>query len=105
SIYQFKDFKSAEGEASFIEKNKIKALFYLDEEYPARLKGLPDSPIMLYTKGNVNLNAGRIISIVGTRHASDYGKKIAEALVEDFQKYQVTLVSGLAYGIDIFAHR
>jgi DNA processing protein len=105
SIYQFKDFKAAEEEASFIEKNKIKALFYLDEEYPARLKGLTDSPILLYAKGNMDLNAGRIISIVGTRHASEYGRQVTEALVEDLCEYKIIIVSGLAYGIDIIAHR
>ena len=105
SILGFRDFKEVEKEVSFIEKNKIKALFYLDEEYPARLKGIADSPVLLYSKGNLNLNDGRVVAIVGTRHASDYGKKMTETLIEDLQKYKVTIISGLAYGIDICAHR
>jgi DNA processing protein len=105
SIVGFKDFKAAETEVAFIEKNKIRALFYTDEAYPARLKGLADSPLMLYVKGNADLNNGRMIAIVGTRHASDYGRKQTENLVEDFGQYDVTIVSGLAYGIDICAHR
>ncbi|MBA2422806.1 MAG: DNA-protecting protein DprA [Chitinophagales bacterium] len=105
SILEFKDFKIAEQEIEFAEKNQIKVLFYLDEDYPARLKSLTDSPLVLYTKGNVNLNAGKIIAIVGTRHATDYGKKVTQTLIEDLKPYNATIVSGMAYGIDICAHR
>jgi DNA processing protein len=90
---------------SFIEKNDINCHFYLDENYPSRMKGLTDAPIMLYSKGNMNLNEGRMIAIVGTRHATEYGKKITESLIEGLKPYGATIVSGLAYGIDIAAHR
>lgn len=104
-ILGFKDFKRAEKEIEFINKNKIRAIFYLDEDYPWRLKNNADSPILLYFKGNANLNAERFAAIVGTRSATDYGKSFCEKLVEDLKKYNVTIISGLAYGIDIYAHR
>lgn len=105
SVLSFRDFKLAETELQFIEKNRIRVLFYLDDDYPARLKGLTDSPVILYAKGHVQLNQGRMIAIVGTRHATEYGKSFTEALVEDLKQYDVTILSGLAYGIDICAHR
>ena len=78
---------------------------YLDASYPVRLKAFADSPVILFTKGNVNLNPKRSIGIVGTRNASDYGKSITQKIVEDLAAYQPTIISGLAYGIDIEAHR
>ncbi|MBA3648367.1 MAG: DNA-protecting protein DprA [Chitinophagales bacterium] len=105
SILHFNDFNTAEKEILFIEKNKINPLFYLDDGYPSRLKGLTDSPILLYTKGNMNLNSERMIAIVGTRHASDYGKNMCESLISGLKNYNATIVSGLAYGIDIAAHK
>lgn len=98
-------FDRAEEEILFIEKNKITPLFYLDKNYPKRLTHCEDSPILLYFKGNANLNAEKTISIVGTRDATDYGKTICEKLITDLAQHKVTIVSGLAYGIDICAHR
>lgn len=105
SILSFRDFKRAEQEARFMEKNKIKPLFFLDKEYPERLKGVSDSPVLLFAKGHVELNRGRMIAIVGTRHATAYGREMTEVIVEDLKPYDVTVISGLAYGIDICAHR
>jgi len=105
SILEFDHWKEVEEEISFIEKNKIHSYFYLDQKYPARLKGLTDAPVMLYAKGNLELNAARTISIVGTRHATDYGKQITESLIEGLKQFDVTIISGLAYGIDVAAHR
>ena len=105
SILEFDHWKEAEEEISFIEKNKIHSYFYLDDQYPGRLKGLSDAPVMLFAKGNVELNAGRTLGIVGTRHATPYGKQVTEALIEGLKQYDVTIISGLAYGIDIIAHR
>ncbi|MBA2408160.1 MAG: DNA-protecting protein DprA [Chitinophagales bacterium] len=105
SILEFKDFEIAEKEVEFAEKNQIRILFYLDDDYPARLKSVIDSPLLLYTKGNVNLNAGKMVAIVGTRHATDYGKKVTQTLIEDLKPFNATIVSGMAYGIDICAHR
>lgn len=95
----------AERELAFIEQEKIQALFYLDEEYPRRLKHCEDAPIMLYHKGNSIFENQRCIAIVGTRKATDYGKRLTEKLVADLVPYQPLIVSGLAYGIDICAHR
>ena len=98
-------FARAEEEVLFIRKHKIKTFFYLDTDYPARLKNCDDSPVLLFLKGDVDLNAPRIIALVGTRNATGYGKQVTEMLTEGFSKYHATVVSGLAYGIDIIAHK
>ncbi|MDP2336888.1 MAG: DNA-processing protein DprA [Bacteroidota bacterium] len=97
----------AKREVDFIRKNQISAFFYLDDNYPARLKNCSDAPIILYSKGNANLNERRIISVVGTRNATNYGKDICDELIRSFSErsYQLLVVSGLAYGIDIHAHK
>lgn len=97
--------QQAEKELRFIESEGIKALFYLDDEYPDRLKHFSDSPVLLYYKGNVDLNANRIVAIVGTRQPSHYGIGVCEEIIESLIPYKVLIVSGLAYGIDIAAHR
>ncbi len=104
-IHNHTVFERAEEEIKFIEKNSITPVFYLDSEYPKRLTHCEDSPILLYFKGNTNLNAEKMISIVGTREATDYGKRICEKLIGDLAQHNVTIVSGLAYGIDICAHK
>ena len=98
-------FARADEEVEFIMKHDIQTYFYLDENYPQRLKHCHDAPILLYFKGNADLNKSRIIAMVGTRNASDYGKNITEKLIEELATLDVTIVSGLAYGIDIHAHR
>lgn len=97
--------KRAEEEIKFIQRYKIKPLFYLSNDYPKRLRNCNDSPVMLYYKGNAELNAGKILGVVGTRKATEYGKQFTEKLIEDLQNTDVLIVSGLAYGIDIYAHR
>jgi len=97
----------AKHEVDFIQKNQIQTFFYLDENYPSRLKNCSDAPIVLYFKGNANLNEKRIISVVGTRNATNYGKDICDDLIRNFSEksYRVLVISGLAYGIDIHAHK
>ena len=95
----------AEEEMKFIEEQNITPLFYLENNYPARLKNCIDSPIMLYYKGIANLNVPKVISVVGTRKASQYGKEICEKLVAGLARHDTLIVSGLAYGIDTCAHR
>lgn len=97
----------AKREVDFIRKNRIKTYFYLDENYPVRLKNCNDAPIMLFYKGNANLNEDKIIAMVGTRNATNYGKEICEELIRSFaqRNYPLLVVSGLAYGIDIHAHK
>ncbi len=97
--------EEAEKELEFIVKNNIQCLFYTDEKFPQRLKHFNDSPAMLYFKGNAELNHHRIVSIIGTRTPSPHGKVICEELVAELQKYNVMIISGLAYGIDVTAHR
>lgn len=97
--------RKAEEELKFIEKNEVEVLFYTDSRYPKRLKNCHDSPILLYSKGNADLNNHRIISIVGTRNATDYGKQLCRQLVEEMEQYNVVIVSGLAHGIDVAAHK
>jgi DNA processing protein len=95
----------AERELEFMQKNDIRPYFYLDKEYPARLKPYRDSPVMLYYKGAADLNAYRTVAIVGTRTPSHYGIAACEEIVEGLKSYNATVISGLAFGIDITAHR
>ncbi len=96
--------KQAETEIAFISKHHIQPLFFTDSNYPYRLKECDDGPPMLYYKGNANLNAPKTVAIVGTRNASDYGKEATKKLVNDLAAHNVLVLSGLAYGIDIYAH-
>jgi len=95
----------AEKEIAFIQKNNIKVHFYYDKKYPKRLLNCSDSPLFIFSKGNVDFNEERFVNIVGTRHATEYGKETTEKLIADLAKFKVNLVSGLAYGIDISAHK
>lgn len=94
-------------EIEFITKNDINVTYFTDDNYPARLVHAQDAPIILYSKGKCNLNASKVISIVGTRHATAYGKHFCETFISDLKDLvkDVVIVSGLAYGIDICAHR
>ena len=105
SIRNFKAFAAAAKEIEFIEKYKIKPLFITDEEYPQRLINCYDSPTMLYYRGTSNLNAAKIIAIVGSRSHTDYGKAITEKLMQDLAGSGILVLSGLAYGIDAISHK
>jgi len=98
-------FKEAEKEMKFMEKNQIKALSYLDPDYPQRCLHYEDAPLILYYKGNVDLNFSRTVSIVGTRKPTQYGKSNCEKIVDGLKSYSPLIISGLAYGIDSTAHR
>ena len=97
----------AEKEMDFIEKKRLKVFTLLDEDYPQRLRECEDAPLVLFACGNVNLNAQRIISVVGTRKCSEYGREVCNNFIADLKRYypDTLIVSGLAYGIDICAHR
>jgi DNA processing protein len=97
----------AEQEIEFIEKNKIQPFYFTDRDYSFRLKECPDSPIMLYSKGNIDLNVGKFIGIVGTRNATETGKENCKKLIQDIASSQpnAVIVSGMAYGVDICAHK
>ncbi|MCL1932595.1 MAG: DNA-processing protein DprA [Candidatus Azobacteroides sp.] len=106
-IHRPEILQRAEKEIRFIEKARITPLFITDSGYPDRLKECVDAPIMLYFHGNADLNAEKIISIVGTRNATTYGKEITDQLLHNIREvfHDSLIVSGLAYGIDIAAHR
>ena len=104
-ISKQKVLSRAEEEIKFITKYKITPLFFLDKNYPKRLSHCADSPVMLYYKGNADLNHPRIISVIGTRDATNYGKDICEKFIRELAELNVLVVSGLAYGIDICAHK
>jgi DNA processing protein len=105
SIKDFTDFSSAEAEIKFIEKYKITPLFITAENYPKRLLNCYDSPALLYYRGNADLNYSKIISIVGTRNNSEYGRSVCEKFIEDLRSENILVVSGLAFGIDTIAHK
>ena len=100
-----KRMHDAEAELEFINKNNIQVSTFLDNDYPERLKHCIDGPILLFQKGKINLKQQRIISIVGTRMITNYGKSFLKEFIADIKKYNPVIISGLAYGIDVFAHQ
>lgn len=96
-----------EEELEYNEAHGITSLCLNDDAYPARLKECPDAPLMLFYKGTANLNARRIVNIVGTRHCTPYGEDLVRHLIDDLRLRcpDVVVVSGLAYGVDVCAHR
>ena len=97
--------KEAEEELNFIQSNNIKLSYFKDEDYPSRLKQCIDSPILLFSRGNINLKNKPVLSIVGTRQVTTHGIAFCEQLIEDLAPLNPVIVSGLAYGTDIVAHR
>jgi DNA processing protein len=95
----------AEKEFQKTQSQGIQLFFYTDSNYPKRLKGLYDAPAMLYWKGSADLNKSRFVGIVGTRNATDYGRSMTEKIIYELQNQHITVVSGLALGIDIIAHK
>jgi len=98
-------FKDAEEEIAFTDKHHIQPLFITDKAYPQRLLHCYDPPTILYYRGAADLNNRKIISIVGTRNHTEYGKQVTEQLIASLQTQQVMIVSGLAFGIDAIAHK
>jgi DNA processing protein len=98
--------KQAEKELAFVNSHNIKALFYTDSDYPYKLNQCSDAPAILFVKGTTNLNSPKIISIVGTRNASNYGLSLCRKIIVELvaKGYKPLIVSGLAYGIDVCAH-
>ena len=99
--------KRAELELSFMQEHGIRGLTLNDDDYPQRLTECPDAPIVLYYKGNADLNQAKIINIVGTRQMTTYGQDLIRRFVCDLRQFcpDMLIVSGLAYGVDINAHR
>lgn len=105
AILRFDQFGILEKEMAFLEKYGIRCLFFNEKEYPQRLCRCKEAPILFYYKGNADLNAGRIISIVGTRTPTEYGKQVVERLVRELAGCGPLVISGLAFGIDAAAHK
>ncbi len=99
------DFDSAENELKFIVDNNIDFLYFKDKAYPAKLKHCIDGPLVLFQKGNVDLQNKRIISIVGTRKITSHGIQFTEQLISDLEIFDPVIVSGFAYGTDITAQK
>jgi DNA processing protein len=97
--------ESAKRELEQLDKLGGSCLFYSDVNYPQRLKECEDAPMVLYYRGALDFNAPRVISIVGTRRATSYGRYFCDEMMEALAPLGVTIVSGLAYGIDAIAHR
>lgn len=98
-------FEKANRELDFIDSNAIKVNYFQDEEYPERLKHCFDSPVLLFSSGNIDLKNRKIISIVGTRQITSYGIDFCKKLIEDLAPLNPIIVSGFAYGVDIVAHQ
>lgn len=105
AITQGKPFSHAEKEIRLAEKEKVDLLFFTDANYPSRLRQVNDAPTLLYAKGKMDLENLKTVAIVGTRKATAYGKECVENLVRDLMPHDALIVSGLAYGIDIHAHK
>ncbi len=106
AIYNFNNFNNAEKELKFIASKNIEVLNYDEDNYPENLKNCIDAPLMLFFKGNFSFKERpKTISIVGTRNITEYGKKICEDFIADIAQQQILIISGLAYGVDINAHK
>ena len=97
--------EQAEEELKYIEGNDIRVSFFQDSDYPERLKHCIDGPVLLFGRGNIDLKGKRILSIVGTRKITTYGRAFCQELIADLAPLNPVIVSGLAYGVDICAHR
>ncbi|NNE77184.1 MAG: DNA-protecting protein DprA [Pricia sp.] len=100
-LYDTEHREAAESELDFIKKNNIEVSYFLEDNYPPYLKHCIDSPILLFQKGNIELEGSKIISVVGTRNITSYGMAFCEKFVEDIAPLNPIIVSGFAYGVDI----
>lgn len=97
--------KRVQKELAFIGKHGIQPLMWHTDAYPSRLTDCYDAPLILYAKGNKDLNPEKSVAVIGTRKNTEYGRKVTEDLIEGLKDLNITIVSGLAYGIDAIAHR
>lgn len=98
-------FERADKEIQFIQNEKIKVLYYQNNDYPNRLKHCIDGPVLLFASGNMNFENRKMISIVGTRQITSQGTEFCKKLIEDLALFNPIIVSGFAYGVDIVAHQ
>ncbi|CAM1343303.1 DNA-processing protein DprA [Tenacibaculum aestuarii] len=104
-LFDDNNLKRAEEELNYIQQNNIAFSYFLEDDYPQNLKHCVDAPILIFKDGNLNLNNDKIISIVGTRNMSSYGRDFCNQLIEELKEYNPIIVSGFAYGVDICAHK
>jgi DNA processing protein len=100
-----KPFSAAEAEIKKAEKENVQLIFFTDKNYPSRLRQVNDAPSLLYIQGNIDFENPKAVGIVGTRQATSYGRERVEELVSGLIPHQALIISGLAYGIDIHAHK
>lgn len=100
-----KALKQAETDLKKADKTGVEIIFYTSKRFPTRLKLIPDAPAILYYQGTADLNAPKTVALVGTRQATDYGREQTDRIVKGLVPHRPLVVSGLAYGIDIMAHR
>ncbi len=105
SILQKDTLLNAEQEIERAQKEGVQILFLSDDDYPKRLRHVYNAPPLIYYKGNTSLDSSRMIAVVGTRNVTDYGRQMVDKLISGLNESGVIIVSGLAYGIDICAHR
>ncbi len=105
ALAQHRPLAAAETELNKAIKHGLTVLHFRDAAFPARLRQCDDHPLVLFGKGKLPLNSNRVVAVVGTRSATAYGKQLTDELVRGLVPYNVLVLSGLAYGIDIYAHR
>ena len=104
-LFDKENVKLAEQELKYIQENSISYSYFLEDDYPTNLQHCIDSPILLFKDGNIDFSNNKIISIVGTRNMSSYGRDFCNKLIEELAEYNPIIVSGFAYGVDICAHK
>ena len=104
-VYYFNEFSELQKEIEFMENEGISSHFYTTKDYPFRLKQVYDAPILLFKKGNASIESNRMLAVIGTRQCSRQAKEQTAEIVEELGKYNPTIVSGLAYGVDAAAHK
>ncbi|MGB0915219.1 MAG: DNA-processing protein DprA [Crocinitomicaceae bacterium] len=105
SLKRKEALEKAQKPHDYFVKNQINCTFYTDDNYPERLRNCIDSPLIYYSKGAIELNTEKVVAIVGTRDCTEYGDQIVRSLIQSFQGQQITVISGLALGIDTLVHR
>ncbi|WP_088324309.1 DNA-processing protein DprA [Polaribacter tangerinus] len=104
-LFDKENITLAQKELQYIKDNNISYSYFLDNEYPTNLQHCIDSPILFFKDGKIDFSNSKIISIVGTRNMSSYGRDFCEKLIADLSIYSPIIVSGFAYGVDICAHK
>jgi DNA processing protein len=105
AIVDYADYDWIDEEIKFIQQHDIQFLYFQDDNYPYRLKQCIDSPIVLFYRGNADLNNTKVVSIIGRRKNTEYGRRLCDDLIEKIAEYNPLIISGLAVGIDIIAHK